>query len=82
MKTTINIPDSLFKQLKEKASRDKSTMKALIQAALRGYLSDTRKGRKKFKLKDGSVSGEGMMPGLDESDWAKIRELAYEGRGA
>lgn len=81
MKTTVDIPDGLFKQLKNKASRENTTMKALIQAALRGYLAAAKTPPKKFKLKDGSFGGQGIRPGLDESDWAKIRELAYEGRG-
>lgn len=81
MKTTIELPDALFKQLKSKASREKTTMKALIQAALRGYLSDAKTPHKKFKLKDGSFKGQGLMPGIEEGNWSQIREMIYEGRG-
>lgn len=82
MKTTVEIPDALFKQLKTKAVRDNTSMKSLIQAALRNYLAQAQKPTKRFKLRDGSVGGKGIRPGLDESDWAKIRELSYQGRGA
>jgi|CXWL01.1.fsa_nt_gi hypothetical protein len=82
MKTTVDIPKDLFRQLKDKAVREKTTMKSLIQAALRGYLASAKTPHKKFKLKDGSVGGRGIRPGLNESDWSAIRELAYEGRGA
>lgn len=82
MKTTVDIPKDLFRQLKDKAAREKTTMKSLIQTALRGYLASAKTPPKKFKLKDGSVGGRGIRPGLNESDWSVIRELAYEGRGA
>lgn len=81
MKTTVDIPDGLFKQLKNKASRENTTMKALIHAALRGYLAAAKTPPKKFKLKDGSFKGEGLMPGIEEGNWSQIREMIYEGRG-
>lgn len=79
MKTTVEIPDSLFRQLKTRAARENTTMKALIQSALRGYLAGEKRLPKKFQLRDASVGGRGIRPGLDESDWATIRALAYEG---
>jgi hypothetical protein len=81
MKTTVDIPESLFRQLRDRAGRENTTMKSLIHAALRSFLSTSRRGRTGFTLKDGSVGGQGLAPGLEEGEWRQIRELAYEGRG-
>jgi len=35
-----------------------------------------------FRLRDASVGGAGVQPGIDEGDWAHIREVIYEDRGA
>lgn len=81
MKTTVDIPENLFGELRERAAREKTTLKALIHAALRSFLASGRKGRSGFKLKDGSVAGRGAASGVAEGNWQQIRELAYEGRG-
>ena len=81
MRTTVDIPEGLFQELREKAGREKTTLKALIHAALRSFLSAGRRGQTGFKLKDGSVSGHGLARGLEEGNWRQLRELAYEGRG-
>ena len=79
MKTTVEISDTLFEQLKKRAQRDGSSMRELIEAALQRFLSPAPKGRKPYKLKDGSFKGDGVVEGVDS--WDKIRDMAYEGRG-
>ncbi|MFM9996821.1 MAG: type II toxin-antitoxin system VapB family antitoxin [Phycisphaerales bacterium] len=81
MKTTVEIPDALLEQLRRRAGREKTTLRALIHAALRQFLGARTKGNGKFKLKDGSVRGEGLAAGVREGDWDQIRSMAYEGRG-
>ena len=81
MKTTIDIADGLLEQARQKAAKEKTTLKAIIHAALRGYLANDKTPRKKFKLRDGSVKGEGLMPGIEEGNWSQIRSLIYEGHG-
>jgi len=46
------------------------------------YFASERKARGAFKLKDASVVGQGLQPGIRESDWEQIRDILYEGRGA
>lgn len=80
MKTTIQIPDSLFEEARKVARRDHTTLKVLVEQGLRQVIAE-RKRRGTFKLRDTSVGGKGLQPGLRESDWDHIRALAYEGRG-
>ena len=81
MKTTVDIPDPLFDELKRTAAREKTTMRRLIDTALRTFLDSRKRPRGRFKLKDGSVAGRGVAPGIREGDWSQIREMIYEGRG-
>jgi len=82
MRTTIEINDDLMTRAKECARREKITLRAVIEDALRAALSERRKPKKKFKLKDCSVKGTGLQPGIDLSNWEQIRDIIYEGRGA
>jgi hypothetical protein len=81
MKTTVDIPDALFDELKRTAVREKTTMRELIDAALRRFLLERKRPRGGFRLKDGTFGGKGVQPGIREGDWAQLRELIYEGRG-
>lgn len=81
MKTTIDIPDALLAEAQEVARREGTTLKALTSEGLRLVLAD-KKARKKFKLRDASVGGEGLHPEFEGPDgWERIRALIYEGRG-
>jgi hypothetical protein len=42
MKTTLNIPDALMRQLKQEAARRRTTMSELVERALRELLAGTR----------------------------------------
>ncbi len=80
MKTTVEIADPLLREAKRAAARDGTTVRALIEHGLRRVLEERRKpGR--FRLRDASVRGRGLQPGLEGASWARIRELIYEGRG-
>lgn len=81
MKTTIEIPDSILDRLRRRALRERTTLRALVQAALRQFLGEGRGGGGQFRLKDGSVPGQGPAPGVREGDWGRAADLSYEGRG-
>lgn len=81
MKTTIELPDSLLEEAKRAARAQGTTLRALIEAGLRGVLSDQHK-RRRFKLVDASVGGRGLHSELRGGDWAAIRDEVYRGRGA
>ena len=80
MKTTVEIADALLEDAKRVAARDGITLRALIEDGLRKTLAERQNGRSGFKLRDASVSGGGVQPGIDLSNWEQIRDIIYEGR--
>lgn len=81
MKTTVEIPDSLFEEARRLAQREHTTLKALVEQGLRRTIAE-RKGRGKFHLRDASFKGKGLHPDLAGASWEKMREFIYEDRGA
>ena len=76
MRTTIEIDDDLLRRAKERAHREKRTLRALFEEVLRDALAARPVRRKRFKLKDRSVGG-GLRPGIDPT---KLIDYAYEDR--
>lgn len=80
MKTTINIPDTLFKEARKLALREGTTFKALVEEGIRRILSE-RKRRSRFRMRKATFKGNGLQPQVSGYSWERIREIAYEGRG-
>jgi len=80
MKTTIQIPDSLFEEVRKLAQREHVTMKAIVEEGLRRIVSE-RQRRSRFRLRKATFRGKGLQPHLSDGSWERIRELSYEGRG-
>jgi hypothetical protein len=80
MRTTIDLPDALFAKVKRLAHARGSTLRALTIEGLEGVLDQHRRAPK-FRLRDASYGNGGLAEGLDETEWDRIRDLAYEGRG-
>lgn len=81
MKTTIDIADPLLAEARKVAAREGITVKALVEQGLRRELS-TRRRPEVFRLRKASFRGKGLQAGVKDASWERIRELAYEGRGA
>ena len=56
------------------------TVRALVIEGLREVLAKQAR-TPAFRLRDASYGKGGLAEGLDETDWDRIRDLAYEGRG-
>lgn len=80
MKTTIQIPDSLFEEARNLAQRERTTLKALVEQGLRRVVAE-RKRRSEFRLRKASFKGTGLQGHLNGATWEQIRDLSYEGRG-
>ena len=81
MKTTVEINDVLISQLKQQAQEKGTTMKELMEAALRLYLDKQKRSQKQFRFSNHSFKGNGVCDGVEEGAWEKIRSTIYEGRG-
>jgi hypothetical protein len=81
MKTTIDIPNPLLKQVRKMAASRDTTIKAIIESALRDALAKERRPFEKKRLQIHVFKGKGLQPGLSWDDWSNIRNLTYEGRG-
>ena len=78
MKTTIDIADPLFAEAKEVAEREGTTLRALVEEALRALLAG-RAQAKPFKLRDMSFKGgQGLAPEFAEGGWERIRDVIYD----
>ncbi len=79
MKTTIQIPDSLFEEARCIAQRENTTLKSLVEEGLRRIVSE-RKEPKPFRLRDASFGGQGLQPDIAGGSWETICGLIYERR--
>ena len=80
MKTTVDISDALLKEAKKIASKQGTTVRALIEQGLRQIIGKHKEPRP-FKLRKVTFKGKGLHPTAEGHSWDRIRELAYEGRG-
>jgi hypothetical protein len=81
MKTTVDIPDSLLEQTKRPSLREHTTLRALVEKALRQIVAEHKRA-KAFRLRKACFRGEGLQPQIAGAGWQQIRDTAYEGRGA
>jgi len=79
MKTTIELSEGLLHAAKQAAAERKTTLRAVIEQALRQHLEGRAPTRP--RLRRHTFRGRGLRAGLSEGDWAAIRERVYEGRG-
>ncbi|MBN1962730.1 MAG: DUF2191 domain-containing protein [Deltaproteobacteria bacterium] len=80
MKTTVDISSALLNKAKAIASRDKTTLRNLVEEGLRTVIV-AKHHKTNFHLRRASVNGQGLNPLLSSRSWDEIRELAYKGRG-
>jgi len=81
MKTTLEIPDSLLKEVRSLAARERTTMRVLVEEGLRRVTRERRRATL-FKLRKVAFRGKGLQPRMAGASWQQIRDAAYEGRGA
>jgi len=82
MKTTIEIADPLLDGARRLAVQRRTTVRSVMEEALRRYLDEELRRREPFRLRDGRFKGGGGMRPEFEGNWDAILDAAYEGRGA
>ena len=78
MKTTVEIPDSLFQEARVCAEARGVPFRQIVEEGLREVIRQSRKSSRQFHLRDGSVGGRGRNQDLS---WPELRRAIYEGRG-
>ena len=81
MKTTVEISDSLLRDVRRLAAREGVTLRALVERGLHRVIAETRHSAP-FKLRRASFKGKGLQPELRHAPWDRLRDLAYEDHGA
>ena len=85
MRTSVDLADPLLREARRLAERRGTTLRALIEEGLRLVLERPRVARP-YRLADHSFGGKGaaagMVEGLRETDWERIRDLSYHADGA
>ena len=80
MRTSIDVPDALLAKAKAVARQRGGTLRELVIEGLRSVLEKQAKSPR-FRLRDAAYGKGGLAEGLNETDWDRIRDLSYEGRG-
>jgi len=78
MKTTLDISDPLLRDARKIAAREGTTLRALVEQALRQIVTEKKKHDAAFRLRDASFTGRGLRPELRDAGWERIRDLIYE----
>jgi Arc/MetJ family transcription regulator len=73
MRTTIDIDDKILALAKKQALEEGTTLKKVVESALRQALFRSKASKTKFRLKWKTVRGK-RIPGVDISD----RDSLYE----
>ena len=84
MKTTVEIPEGLFGDLKRMCVEQGITLKDMLTAMVTKIVVEQRSSWVKgegFRLRQASYAGGTSRDGVDLSDWAAVRRSIYTGRG-
>jgi hypothetical protein len=80
MKTTLEISDALLRTARRIATREGTTLRALVEQGLRRIIVEKER-KPAFRLRKASFKGRGLRPELADAGWDRLRDRAYEGRG-
>jgi hypothetical protein len=81
MKVSIEIADPLLHEVRKIAVREGVTLRTLVERCLHQVVAQTKR-RAPFKLRRDSFKGKGLRPDLLDASWDRLRDLAYQDRGA
>ncbi len=76
MKTTIDIADDLLVRAKRHARRERTTLRDVVEDALRLKLT-APSAHRPFRLKKHVFKGQGRSPAIIEGQWDTVRDLIY-----
>lgn len=75
MEITLDIQESLLAEARKIASRENTTIEALVEEGLRLVL--TRRSEKRpFRMRKATFKGEGLQTPWSENSWLEMRDSA------
>ena len=77
MKTTIEIPDKLMRDIKEYSVVQGIPIREVVERGVRQLVEG--KSRSKFKMRILTTKGKGLVT---DASWDNIRSKIYQGQGA
>lgn len=80
VKTTVEISNSLLREVREVAAHEGVTLRTLVECGLHRIVAESKHSAP-FKLRRASFNGRGRQPELREASWDELRDLVYEHRG-
>jgi hypothetical protein len=75
MRTTIRLDDQLLAEAKQLAAQTGQSLTSIIENALREMLSRRRQAAKRTPVQLTTVSGGGLLPGVDLDNSAALLDL-------
>jgi hypothetical protein len=75
MRTTIRIDDQLLAEAKQLAAQTDRSLTSVIEDALREMLARRKQTVKRHPVQLTTVSGNGLLPGVDLDDSAALLDL-------
>jgi Arc/MetJ family transcription regulator len=78
MKTTIDIADALLREAKQLAREQDRTLRAVVEDALRRFLADDAKEKRKVRYQRHTFGGKGVQRGIVEGRWFDLIYPPYE----
>jgi metal-responsive CopG/Arc/MetJ family transcriptional regulator len=81
MRTTLILPDDLYREVKRTAAATDRTMTSFVEEALRAALArqNTARGKDTKRYRVGATGVGGLQPGVDLTDTAALLDV-MEGR--
>ncbi len=80
MKTTVEISDSLLRDVRKLAAREGVTLRTLVERGLYRVLAD-KKTATAFKLRRATFKGKGLQAEFRDGSWDRARDLIYQSPG-
>lgn len=81
MRASIDIPEPLLRRARALARKRRTTLKAVLLDGLRLALENAAPARREYVLADESFGEGGVSEGVSITDWERLRDLTYGGRG-
>lgn len=81
MRTTVDLPDELLRQARQRAAQEGTTLTALLADGLRLRLQSTRRGGRRRRLPVSRIGG-GLQPWVDPTSNASLLDAADDNAAA